>query len=103
MLVLLSGIAVVAMSGFVAVVALVSVASRREDSDWSLGEPARGLGRALARRVVGFHSRGTPEWSRPWGFHPARTRSGPPARGDLATSGTDKPRKTWPDLGGGSG
>jgi hypothetical protein len=33
---------------------VVSVASRREDANWSLGEPARSALAAVARRIVAF-------------------------------------------------
>jgi hypothetical protein len=40
---------------------LVSVASRREDREWTLAGPAPGPARAAARRIVAFHSEGT-DW-----------------------------------------
>jgi uncharacterized membrane protein len=42
-------------------VALVSVASRREDRAWTLTEPASGAARAVARRLLGLRSRNA-EW-----------------------------------------
>jgi hypothetical protein len=45
------------------VVALVSLASRREDSAWSLTGPASGPLQAAARRVVGFYCRGIDDCS----------------------------------------
>jgi hypothetical protein len=37
---------------------LVSVASRREDRDWTLAGPPPGPARTAARRIVAFHSEG---------------------------------------------
>ena len=37
---------------------LVSVASRREDREWTLAGPAPGPARMAARRIVAFHSEG---------------------------------------------
>jgi len=45
-------------------VVLVSVASRREESAWSLRDPAKGLVQATARRIVDFHSE-DPGWPLP--------------------------------------
>jgi Na+-transporting methylmalonyl-CoA/oxaloacetate decarboxylase gamma subunit len=42
-------------------VALVSVASRREDRAWTLTEPASGAARSVARRLLGLRSRNA-EW-----------------------------------------
>lgn len=42
-------------------IALVSVASRLEDRDWTVAGPSASTARALARRIVGFHSEGI-EW-----------------------------------------
>jgi hypothetical protein len=47
---------------------LVSLGSRREDSAWTLAEPAPGPVQANARRIVGFHSRGI-EWLQGEGGH----------------------------------
>jgi hypothetical protein len=72
-------VAAVALSGLLAATVLVSVASRREDSDWSLGEPARGPARLLARHIVGFHAWGIREWPRPVSQYPAYDFACPPA------------------------
>jgi hypothetical protein len=64
MIVFLFVVAAVAVSGPVVAAVLVSVASRREDSAWTLGGSATGLARATARRIVGFHAKGI-EWPRP--------------------------------------
>lgn len=94
--ILLVGIVVVAGSALLTVVALISVASKREDSEWSLGEPPRGLGRAVARRIVGFHSRGMPEWPRPYGLPAAQALSCSPSRAEFASSGHDELPKAQP-------
>lgn len=46
-------IAAVASVPFAAIV-VVSIASRREDAAWSLGQPPRGMVQAAARRVLDF-------------------------------------------------
>ena len=46
-----------AASVLIGLAALISLASRREDAEWTLGEPSPGLDQA-ARRVLGFHSGG---------------------------------------------
>jgi hypothetical protein len=43
----------------IAAVVLVSIASRREDSAWSLAEAPRGAGQAAARRILDFHTEKT--------------------------------------------
>jgi hypothetical protein len=47
-------IAAILTSAPIVAAGLVSVASRREDTDWSLARPACGWVEAAARRVVGF-------------------------------------------------
>jgi hypothetical protein len=61
----------IAISAPIAAAVLVAVASRREDSAWSLGGPPRGPAAAAARRVVGFRARGI-DWPRPQSRVPAR-------------------------------
>jgi len=39
-------------------IALVSVASRLEDRDWTIAEPSPSPIRTLVRRIVGFYSEG---------------------------------------------
>jgi hypothetical protein len=39
-------------------IVLVSVASRREDRDWTLGRSPSGLAQVAARRVLGFWHEG---------------------------------------------
>jgi hypothetical protein len=45
----------------VAAAVLVSVASRREDREWTLAGPASGPAATAARRILAFHSEGT-DW-----------------------------------------
>lgn len=59
MIIALFVIAALVSMPIVAIV-VVSVASRREDSAWSLGRPARGTVQAAARRLLDFHSDGDP-------------------------------------------
>lgn len=47
-----------ALIGLLALVVLVSVASRREDAEWTLGGPPPGPNQAMARRILGFYSEG---------------------------------------------
>jgi hypothetical protein len=47
-------IAAVAVSSPMVAALIVSVASRREDRNWSLGGPARGSLEEVARRIVAF-------------------------------------------------
>lgn len=53
--------AAIALCVLLILVALVSVASRREDRAWTLTEPASGAARSVARRLLGLHSRNA-EW-----------------------------------------
>jgi len=53
--------AAVLPSVLVIAVVLVSVASRLEDREWTLAGPPPGPIGTIARRIVGFHSRGI-EW-----------------------------------------
>ena len=77
MIVALFIIAVVVSMPIVAVV-LVSLASRREDSAWSLGTPADGRVQATARRIVDFHTESVADFVHPAGFEPARPRTARP-------------------------
>jgi hypothetical protein len=54
----ITAVAAVLTSVPVIAVVLVSVASRREDREWTLAGPPPGPGSVIARRIVGFHSRG---------------------------------------------
>ena len=47
--------AATALIGLLALVVLVSAASRGEDAEWTLGGPPPGLTQAIARRVLGFY------------------------------------------------
>ena len=56
---------------------IVSVASRREDSEWTLGEPDVGPIRTFARRIVDFRTDDTDDaddvvWPRPRSYAGAR-------------------------------
>jgi hypothetical protein len=51
---------------------LVGVASRREESSWRLGGPAKRPLDAAARRVMDFHSAG--EWPQPKDHDQAKPR-----------------------------
>jgi len=48
----------------IAAALLVALASRREDSAWSLNQPPPGPVTAAARRLVGFHAQAI-DWPRP--------------------------------------
>ena len=61
MIVALFVFAAIALCVLLILVALVSVASRREDRAWTLTEPASGAARSVARRLLGLHSRNA-EW-----------------------------------------
>ena len=81
-------IAVVASAAPIAVILVASVASRREDSAGSLGSPPPGPVRAIARRILDFHS----DCSRlPVRRMPATERRGIPA-GAAASASLDASR-----------
>jgi hypothetical protein len=61
MVVALPVIAAVLTSVPIIAIALVSVASRLEDRDWTIASRQPSAGRTLARRIVGFHAYGI-EW-----------------------------------------
>ena len=67
MVVLLILIGAVAFGVPVFATLLVSVASRREDSVWTLGGPPPSLVQAAARRIVAFHGQDI-EWPQPQGL-----------------------------------
>jgi hypothetical protein len=76
MAILLFAIAAALLALAVIAVLLVSVASRMEDSAWTLAGPAPGPLQAIARRIVGFHAEGIE-----WLHNRLRPRlGGPPAR-----------------------
>jgi hypothetical protein len=58
-------------------IALVSVASRREDRAWTLTEPASGAARSVARRLLGLGSRNA-EWLQMAGRRDRRRAVGQP-------------------------
>lgn len=58
MVVTLTVTAAVVFGPLAIMVALVSLASRHEDSAWTLTGPAAGPLQAVARRVVGFYCTG---------------------------------------------
>jgi hypothetical protein len=68
-------IAVISASSPVVAIVLFSVTSRREDSAWTLGDPAPDAFTAVGRRMVGFHTSRI-GWPRPM----TRTHSGPVSR-----------------------
>lgn len=49
-------IVALAASAPIAATVLVSIGSRREDSEWSLGDPVVGPVQMIARRIVGFRT-----------------------------------------------
>lgn len=78
MIIALFVIAAVVSMPIVAVV-VVSMASRREDTAWSLGRPARGGVQAAARRLLDFHSE-DPAWPLPKNCGQARPAAPPALR-----------------------
>jgi len=56
-------IAAVAVGSPLAAAFMVALASRREDRNWSLGQPPRSLVEAIARRIVSFDADSI-EWPR---------------------------------------
>lgn len=54
MFILILCIAAMAVGAPIVAALTVTVASRREDAKWSLGNPARGPLEAIARRIVAF-------------------------------------------------
>jgi hypothetical protein len=63
MIVVLFGIAAMAVSVPLIAALLVSVASRREDANWTLGAPPASWLEAAARRIVAFNADSV-EWPR---------------------------------------
>jgi hypothetical protein len=61
--VIVACVAAVAAGWPIVAALIVSIASRREDRNWSLGGPPRSLVEATARRIVGFHADSV-EWPR---------------------------------------
>lgn len=57
-------IAIAVVSMPIVAIVVVSLASRREEAEWSLGEPAQGRVQAAARRLLDFHS-DDPAWPLP--------------------------------------
>ncbi len=79
-------IALVVAGAPIGATVLVSVASRREDRDWTLRGTAPGTTEAAARRIVDFHSEGVWPWPKsrpelgPASVPAMRARAGTPAR-----------------------
>lgn len=48
--------AALAVSVLIGLIVLVSIASRREDAEWTLSGPPSGPIQAIARRVLGFNA-----------------------------------------------
>jgi hypothetical protein len=67
-------IAVISASSPVVAIVLFSVASRKEDSAWTLGDPAPDAFTAVGRRMVGFHTS-----SICWPYPTTHIRPGPTA------------------------
>jgi len=44
------------VSGLISLIVLVSVASRREDAEWTLSGPPPGQLQAITRQVLGFYA-----------------------------------------------
>jgi hypothetical protein len=66
----------IAFIALIVMVGIVSIGSRREDSQWTLGGPPPGPISAAARRIVRFHATGI-EWHTPgieWAQPEARDR-----------------------------
>lgn len=47
-----------AVSVLIGLILLVSIASRREDAEWTLSGPPPGPIQAIARRILGFYAEG---------------------------------------------
>jgi hypothetical protein len=69
----------------VAAAVLVSVASRCEESAWTLGGPPPGLVQAVGRRIVAFHGPGIGGPAQGSGTAGAPEQAGGPARAAIAS------------------
>lgn len=95
MIIALFVIAAVVASMPIAAVAVVSIASRREDAARSLGEPAPGAVQAAARRLLDFHT-DDPAWPLPKSCGQARPAA--PAIRSVAPGPVSQPaRSAVPD------
>lgn len=82
MVVLLFVVGIITFGVPVAATVLVSVASRCEDSAWTLSGPPPGPVQAAARRIVGFHGREV-QWPQPQGRGQGRSPERTPAGTDI--------------------
>jgi hypothetical protein len=97
MLVALYAIVAVAAGAPIVAAALVTVASKREDSAASLAGPARGPAQAWARRILGFRSEGI-SWPQPKGGSRARYSGPSHVRDSEAALGGPRAEATAPSL-----
>ena len=99
MIIALFIIAAAVVSMPIAAIVIVSMASRREDAAYSLGDPAPGLVQAAARRLLDFHTE-DPAWqmpknySRPRPAAPTPTPTPAPAAALPSRGSARQPRRS---------